>query len=495
MRRASRFLKGSGGRRWQWLALGAIGAMVLYLSSTRSPGGPSVQPAYSPLTLAPEDRLLILAPHPDDETICCGGIIQQAVAQHLPVHVVFFTYGDNNEWSFLLYRHHPIVVPGSVRRMGLVRHDEALAAAKVLGLAPEQLTFLGYPDFSTLSIWNEHWGDRPPLRSMLTRVTAVPYKNALRVGAPYKGEEVLRDLTTVLREFHPTKVFVSHPGDYMPDHRALYLFTRVALWDLQREMAPVVYPYLVHFPHWPRPRGYHPTILLRAPGIFREEIAWQSWPLGSEMIARKRQALEAHRTQMGYSARYLLAFARTNELFGELPAVAMRNVASAMFAGGEEIDEKEAAEQLTEQERAAFVGVELRSIYVEAHDVVLSIGFSRPLAETVAVSVHLFGYRSDRPFAEMPKLHVRFGALRHDVYDQTRRLPSDTVRVSRGLKHLTVRVPVDALGRPQRILLSARSYVGAVPLDLVSWRVIDLAGDAEGTAHARAPSAGAGPIR
>ena len=34
------------------------------------------------ITLEASDRLLILAPHPDDETIATGGVIQKAVAEH-----------------------------------------------------------------------------------------------------------------------------------------------------------------------------------------------------------------------------------------------------------------------------------------------------------------------------------------------------------------------------------------------------------------------------
>ncbi|MGO9610231.1 MAG: PIG-L deacetylase family protein, partial [Verrucomicrobiia bacterium] len=57
-------------------------------------------------TLTPDDRIIIFAPHPDDESIGCGGIIQQALALKVPVRIVWLTYGDNNEWSFFLYRKH-----------------------------------------------------------------------------------------------------------------------------------------------------------------------------------------------------------------------------------------------------------------------------------------------------------------------------------------------------------------------------------------------------
>ena len=46
------------------------------------------------LTLGSADRLLILAPHPDDEVLGCGGVIPQAVALGLPVRIVFFPYRD-----------------------------------------------------------------------------------------------------------------------------------------------------------------------------------------------------------------------------------------------------------------------------------------------------------------------------------------------------------------------------------------------------------------
>ena len=428
------------------------------------------------IALTAHDRVLVLAPHPDDEVLGCGGIIQQAVARGLPVRIVFLTYGDNSQWSFAVYRKHPVLLPKAVQGMGLLRHDEAIAAGKILGVPPEQLTFLGYPDFGTLHLWNDHWDDRPPFRSMLTRVTAVPYATALRPGAAYKGEDVVQDLTTVLREFKPTKVFVSHPGDQMPDHLALYLFTRVALWDLASEMAPEVYPYIVHFRHWPSPGGYRPTQRLEPPPPFKSGVVWRSQLLSPAQVERKRLALVKHRTQYRVSTRYLLSFIRPNELFGDFPVVSLGGTTTPVALSSEPHRRPiETPEQLTDVEREAFVGVETRTAQRDGDDLVLSMEFSRPLGQAVEASVYVFGPRTDRPFATMPKLHIRLGALNYGVYDQQVRLPQESVRVSRTPKQITLRIALQTLGNPQRILTSARTYFGEVPLDWVSWRVLELA--------------------
>jgi len=422
-----------------------------------------------------EDRILILAPHPDDEVLGCGGVIEKAVEMKLPLRIVFFTYGDNNQWSFLVYRKHPVLRPKAARGMGLVRHDEAIAAARTLGVPPEQLTFLGYPDFRTLNIWYAHWGDRPPSRSMLTEVKAVPYANAFRPGAPYKGEEVLQDLKTIFREFKPTKIFVSHPGDHHPDHRSFYLFTQVALWDLEKEMKPTVYTYLIHYKHWPKPRGYHPAGSLEPPQPFKEKIPWQTLSLKPEEIERKHTAIKKHRSQYNYSAKYLLSFIRSNELFGDFPVIMLKPKTSSVLVSSERKEDLvEIPEELTDEERASFVGIEKQSILLEDNNLVLSINLSRPLGKAVGVSVYVLGYRKDQAFAEMPKLHVKFGAIEHRVFDRGRRLPIDVIKMDRRRKEITIRIPLALLKNPQYILTSARTYIGAVPLDWVSSRVLEI---------------------
>lgn len=429
-----------------------------------------------PLILNATDRILILAPHPDDETLGAGGIMQRALSLGLPVRVAFLTYGDANEWSFMLYGRQPELLPRQVEAMGEVRHDEALAAARHLGLAPEQLTFLGYPDFGTLAIWTEHWESEPPLHSIFARATHVPYANAYRPGAAYKGEEVLADLEAIFRDFTatygtPTKVFLSHPADHNPDHLALYTFTRVALWDLG--LKPELYGYLVHSTGWPEPRGLAPAAALAPPASLTNQGTWWTFPLSPAEISRKLTALEAHRTQYGANARYLSSFVRANELFGSYPDA---RLAAGDPALGLETAEPNTVppEELTGAEQARFVGVEWRTVRREGSDLALLVALSKPLAEGVGFSVYLFGYRPDRPFATLPKLHIRVGALSHAVYDQPQALKDAPIEVQRDARDIVLRVPLTLLGDPDRALLYARTYLGDLPLDSAAWRVLML---------------------
>lgn len=429
------------------------------------------------LALNENDRILIFAPHPDDESLTCAGVIQSALAMNVPVRVVWLTMGDNNEWSFILYRKHLVIKASAERAMGEVRHEEAVAAMRALGLGPEHLAFLGYPDFGTLTIWDRHWGDGKPFKSMLTKVTKVPYANAYRPGAPYKGQDILRDITTNIREFKPTKVFCSHPSDLNVDHQALYLFTRVALWDLEREMQPALYPFPVHAAKWPRPDGLHSQLALTPPAQLASGIDWAIHPLTKEQEQGKEAALRAHRSQMGYSKGFMLSFVRANELFGGFPPLVVpTEQPESSLASGHFKRAPELQGELTETERAKFVGVEQVRMWREGDELVVAVHFSRPLGKEVSAAVYAFGYRSDRPFQEMPKLRVVCGDVKHEVFDQARKLPAKTVRSTRQAHQLTVRIPLSAMGDPQRALVSVHTYLGVDALDWAEWRVLEFAG-------------------
>lgn len=82
-------------------------------------------------------RPLVLAPHADDESLGCGGMLSQAVGAGLRPAVLVLTDGAGSH-------------PGSVRyppaRLRAVREAEAREAAEILGLEPGRIGFLGLPD-------------------------------------------------------------------------------------------------------------------------------------------------------------------------------------------------------------------------------------------------------------------------------------------------------------------------------------------------------------
>jgi len=427
------------------------------------------------VTLLATDRILVLAPHPDDEVLGAGGVIQRAVAMHLPLKIVFLTYGDSNQWSFFLYRKHPVVFPAAVENMGLLRHDEAINASRILGVGPRNLIFLGYPDFGTLNIWYYHWDQRPAYRSIMTRVKAVPYKGAYHFGAPYKGEEILGDLRSILREFKPTKIFVSHPADHNGDHLGLYLYLRVALWDEGMD-GVTLYPYLIHYLTWPKPKGFHPEKDLTPPEALAGDELWRQYHLSAPQMETKKKALQAHKTQFFSSPRYLLSFVKFNELFGDIPPLRLRLNENVSLISGQKklMTTMELPEELNDRERSAFVGVDWKSLRLEPENLIVTIGLSKPLAQDVEASIYFFGYSAKLPFGKMPKINVRLGVLSYSVYDQNKRLDQGVVRVNRSPNDITITVPLKLLGHPQKILTSARTSLGNFPLDNASWVVVEL---------------------
>jgi len=82
-------------------------------------------------------QALILAPHQDDETIGCGGLIAQASSRGRPPIVVFVTDGSGS---------HPLSRRYPKPSLSELRQREARNAASVLGLGADRLRFLALPD-------------------------------------------------------------------------------------------------------------------------------------------------------------------------------------------------------------------------------------------------------------------------------------------------------------------------------------------------------------
>jgi N-acetylglucosamine malate deacetylase 1 len=150
-----------------------------------------------------DGRLLVLAPHMDDETLACGGTI--LLHRRKPdVHCMFATDGAASPAPLLPWLGRPDA--GIVER----RRREAIAATARLGLPAGNLHFLGLPD-----------------------------GGLARHQAPLK--KALDELVARLR---PDFVFAPFRFDVHPDHVALNRAIRAVLGSL--EAPPLLLEYFVY---------------------------------------------------------------------------------------------------------------------------------------------------------------------------------------------------------------------------------------------------------
>jgi LmbE family N-acetylglucosaminyl deacetylase len=269
--------------------------------------------AASAMSLTASDRVLIVAPHPDDESLCCAGLIQRARGIGAEVGIVWITDGDGFEIDAALVERTLRPRGDPSRRLGLVRRAEARAAADALGVRREHQYFLGYPDRGLRDLLNSM--AQVPLKSPYTGESSVGDLEAVRPGAAYTGANLRRDLGSVLDSFAPTWVLAAAPQDLHADHAASGALTRQLL--MERRAVGRMRLWIVHAGHhWPRPRRYAPGLPLLVPQI-AQELAWQTFALHPDEVRAKRDAILQHRSQVEVMKPFLLSFARRNELFAE----------------------------------------------------------------------------------------------------------------------------------------------------------------------------------
>ena len=136
---------------------------------------------FRPLGEMLEDRpFIVIAPHPDDESLACGGLIADACEQGLRTKVVLVSDGVGS---------HPNSKAYPPERLRSLREEEARQAAAELGLGPKEILFLGLPDRFV----------------------------------PHEGKEAERAIATIadcVREIEAGSLFVSWRHDPHCDHEA-----------------------------------------------------------------------------------------------------------------------------------------------------------------------------------------------------------------------------------------------------------------------------------
>ena len=129
------------------------------------------------------NRIMIISPHPDDESIGCGGTIQKHVAEGDVVQVEMLTSGERggHDWS--------------ETEIARIREEESLAAAAILGI--------GHVEF-----YREPDGDLRANRALVDR------------------------LSKRISDWKPNIIYAPHSAEQHPDHR-------VALQLLQRSLRAI----------------------------------------------------------------------------------------------------------------------------------------------------------------------------------------------------------------------------------------------------------------
>jgi LmbE family N-acetylglucosaminyl deacetylase len=263
-----------------------------------------------------QDRILIIAPHIDDESIGAGGYAIDALANGADVYVVFLTAGDCNRFSArLMYK---TLGPTTANYLGVgnARIGEARKAMNILGVPPDHYFLLGYPDRGLRTMV-----DNPGaiVRSKATGENSVPYADAVSPRADYTYASLMSDIKKVMTIVQPTMVIAPVPFDLHPDHSAAAEVTDVALDELQ--LNPSRLGYLVHttrsrihtaFMKTPRRALLPPTRM--------QSFSWTTYGLSTAVQKTKTDVLMTYKSQRPYVFLLRNAFVRKNELFFLYPS-------------------------------------------------------------------------------------------------------------------------------------------------------------------------------
>ncbi|WP_424949418.1 PIG-L deacetylase family protein [Deinococcus sp.] len=292
-----------------WINVTPFTRLTQPLAAARVARLPATAPFYS------GERIMILSPHPDDETLCCAGIIQQAQAAGASVYVTFITSGDGFEFDAAFEGRQLRPGAGAFQNLALKRMNEARAATRALGVPASHLSFLGYPDGGLLHLFLENYAT--PYLSPTSRLSRVTYPGTANPGSSYTGQNLERDLAAQVEAAHPDLLLVPAPQDAHPDHRtASYLALRLMA---ERGQTSRLRFWVVHGGlEWPLPKGVHRgdplTLPTRAPGL-----AWTRADLTPAEVERKARAIREYRTQTALLGRFMEAFERRNELLSTTP--------------------------------------------------------------------------------------------------------------------------------------------------------------------------------
>jgi LmbE family N-acetylglucosaminyl deacetylase len=224
---------------------------------------------------------MLFAPHPDDESLACGVVLQRAARGGAAIRVIYATDGEDNPWPQRVLEGKWRLSAADRKRWGRLRRAEALAALVVLGVPASTAAFLGLPDQKLTALLV---GD--PERRCKPR----PFQRL---------DSVLDIFAASIADWRPTDILVPSISDTHPDHSALAVMLRLVMSESFSAPGvtgqPTVWSYVVH--------GRTPAFLDRATPLKQSH---------SE-AATKLRAIRCHKTQLKLSRKRFLGYAHQPE--------------------------------------------------------------------------------------------------------------------------------------------------------------------------------------
>ena len=177
--------------------------------------------------------LLIFGAHQDDDT-AHPALIRAAVENNIPIHFVYLTNGDAGGCD----RFYMSTCDASrAMDFGETRMAETLASLTHLGVAPQNVLFLGLPDGGLEEIWLNHRTATNPYLSVLLASDHAPYKGIARPNLPFAREPVIDVIKDYIRKYQPDVIVTGHPEERHVDHRANNWLVVRAMQELLRDRA------------------------------------------------------------------------------------------------------------------------------------------------------------------------------------------------------------------------------------------------------------------
>lgn len=258
-------------------------------------------------------KILVFAPHADDEVLLCAGILRQTVSEGGEAYVCLVTNGEYEGES-----------------LAGIRAGETQTALQKLGISPDHLVLLGYADTGMpyeksflMRLLREEGDACLPSCYGKTETWAPSGRTEFRMirdgtHSPYTKEGVLQDFTDLIAAIQPEEIYVTAACDLHGDHAACAGFVDAALKRLA-DRDTRVYQFLIHTHDetvWPQRTG---AVFTCPPDCEALGLDWQGRdvrPLPPGFTAADKRALiEGYRSQEPSAyGDYLLAFAKEEEI-------------------------------------------------------------------------------------------------------------------------------------------------------------------------------------